>query len=73
MRYRIIKKTHILYEETGPVREVWYVLQYEFRTILTLWIPLWFNMHFDDYAGSIMTFDTFEKAERYTKKLRNIQ
>ena len=71
MRYRIVKRTDILYDKI-PERRYWWVIQYEVRTILCLWIPFWNDLHYDNYAESIMTFDTLQEAEKYIKELKKI-
>ncbi len=72
-KFRIVKRTDVLYETTIPKRRYWYVIQRRINTIFLLWIPMWMDMQFDNYPGSIMTFDDLDKAKEYLKDLKEIQ
>ena len=64
-KYRIIKKTDVLYNEKKPLRFFWYVIQKRYMTI-------WRDMHFDNYPDSIMNFDKLDDAKKYLKDLKEV-
>ena len=71
-KYRIIRRTDVRYDYETPKRRYWYVIQRRIVTILCLWIPIWLDMHFDDYGDCIMNFDKLDDAKNYLNKLKNI-
>lgn len=71
-KFRIVKRTDVLYENQNPKRRYWYVIQRKIRTVLCLWIPIWLDMEFDNYPESKMTFDKLSDAKNYLNKLKNI-
>jgi len=58
VKFRIIKRSGVHY--TNEKIEKWdlYIIQKRFMFF-------WFSMSFDDYAESIMCFDSLKKAEYY--------
>lgn len=69
-KYRILKRSNVRFLSDNPRREVWFVIQRRIVSIFTLYIPIWMDMHFDDYGDSIMSFDTFKEARDYIIRLK---
>ena len=68
-KYRIVKRTDVLYDPKIPERIYWYVIQRR----MCFWIPIWMDMHFNDYPNSIMNFDDIEKARKYLRKIEILE
>ena len=62
----MIKRSWIEYRDNVlPMKNSHFVIQKKF-----LWF--WWDMQFDNYGASKMTFSTFEEADKYAKELRKI-